>query len=257
MAQAQPLKLAEQLADDLNRFAASVTHTDGYDEREFNRLWSVCERLQSTDVVTASLQKSFLCSTTGDFAGTERWVKNAEFNGGADDARRQRVIHLVNHGFGTKALALVDMQLSHRGGEPLMQAASRAAAIGAFGKIVDAVVQSQANGEVVQMTNLYATALNATKIADELGVTDANIAAMVDVAGELLRENKLFWQHTLPDITLLDASQGGPSLGIEYRVGVPPEQATQLGWRLTEQLIERGLDHNGVYVAFLGTAVGS
>lgn len=255
MAQIQPLKLAESLGEACNRFAGSVYHTDAYDRVIYQRLLKDCDTLQATDVVDASLLRAFLSSTIGNFDETERWIKNAERNGGRALARVTRITHFVNHGFATQALALVDQAFDNRCGQPLMQEAARVAAIGAFGKIVTAVVQSQANGEVLQMTNLYATSLKATEIAGVLGVTDANIAAMIDVAGELLRENKLLWQNSLPDLTLLDATQGGPSLGIEYRVDLPPQQAVQLGWRLSEQLIERGLDRPGVYVDFLGTAI--
>lgn len=255
MAQAQPLELDVRLKDDLNAFGRSVTHTDAYDKVVFRRLENDCDTLQRTDVVHGSLKRAFLNSAVGNFAEVERWIKNAEHNHGKDEARIEWLTHFVNHGFASEAMAVADLAFERRAGQPLMEVAARVAAAGAFGKIIKAVQQSQENGEVLYMTNLYAVSLKAVDTCTALGVSDADIAAVLDVAGELLREHKLMWQNSLPDITILDAAQGGPTLCIAYRVDLPPDQAASLGWQLAETLIDRGLDRQGLLVDFLGTAL--
>ena len=247
--------MVDRLNADINRFSRSVTHWGDHDKFVFIRLIKDCETLQKTDVVTASLRRSFLNSTIGNFVESERWLKNAEQNGGQEAARITRFGNLINHGYATEALALVDLVLNARNGHQLMELASGAAAIGAFGKIVAAVAASQAKGEVLQMTNLYALSQKATEVISQLGVSDKEVAAMVDIAGGLLRENQLLWEGSMPDITVLDAEHGGPALGIEYRIDVTPDQAAHMGWSLTEALIQKDLYRPSVYVDFLGTAL--
>jgi hypothetical protein len=257
MAQTAPLALSVRLDADLNSFSENVTHWDAHDKFVFMRLMKDCETLQKTDVVTASLSRAFLNSTIGEFIEADRWIKNAEQNGGQEAARITKFGHLVNHGYATDALALVDSVFNARNGLPLMALADGAAAIGAFGKIVAAVAASQLKGEVLQMTKLLALSQKAIQVTDMLGVTDGDVAAMLDEAGVILRENRLLWQNRMPDITVLDAEHGGPALGIEYRIDVTPEQATHMGWSLTEALIQKDLYRPSVYVDFLGTDLNS
>lgn len=255
MARTQALPLETALELELNQFSQATTHTDAHDKFVFKRLFAECERVQNNDVVAGSNLKAFLCSTIGDFTQTERWIKNAELNGGHDQARSTRLTHFVNHGFASDALALVDKVFERRMHNTVMEVAAKIATIGAFNTIVSAVTTATAKSEVLQMTELHAFAVNAAGVMNNLGVTDADIAAMVDVAGEHLRANKLLWQGEAPDYTVLDGAHGGPALVIAYRIDVSPQQAAQMGWSLTEALIDRSLDRAGVHIDFLGTAI--
>ena len=255
MALTEPLTVAAALQAEVNQFAMATTHTDSYDKFALRRLLAECDRLQKIDVVRGSCNKAFLYSTIGEFQETERWIKNAELNGGQDIARIERFINFINHGYGTPALELIDDIFNARVGGSVMDIAARVATIGAFNKIVNAVKTATANSEVLKMTELHSVALAAVDVMQQLGVTDVDMAAMIDVAGEHLRANKLLWQGTQPDYTVLDCAHGGPSLVIAYRIDVSPEQANQMGWSMTEALIDRGLDRQGVHIDFLGTAI--
>lgn len=247
----QPLK--NHLRDEVNDFVEGVTRTDTYQQLVFNRLMAECRRLQETDVVQASLICAFLNSSIGQFEEVDRWLRNAALNGGADEARIERFTHYVNHGFASQALELIDDIFSRRAGKTLMDLARGAVAIGAFTKVVKAVEASRQNNEVLTMTGLHKLACRAASVLGQLGVSDSQIAAMLNVAGESLRSKKLLWVCDQPDITVLDASQGGPALAFEYRVYVTPAEAAKMTWDLTEALITRELDRPNVSVGFLGT----
>lgn len=255
MARPEALPLAADVEVKLNQFAKATPYTNAYNKFVLKRLLAECERLQDANVVTGSTYKAFLYSTVGDFAETERWIKNAELNGGKDQARLERLTHYVNHGYASDALALVDNVFENRLHHTVMGIAAMIATIGAFNKIVNAVNTATAKGEVLQMTNLHALAIKAVDVMQNLGVSDADVAAMVDVAGEYLRANKLLWQGDQPDYTVLDSTHGGPALVIAYRIGVSPQEAAQMGWSLAEALIDRGLNRPGVHVDFVGTAI--
>ena len=87
----------------------------------------------------------------------------------------------------------------------------------------------------------------------QLGVSDAQLAAMLDVAGEKLRADHLLWMDKRPDITVLAADQGGPAMAFEYRVDVTPAVAAQMTWDLAEALVTRDLNRPHIAVGFLGT----
>lgn len=248
----QPKTKASVVNDLLNQFADSVVKTDDYNRMLFKRIERECDDIAKTDAVLSSLTLAFLHSTVGNFETSERWFLNAERIGGFDRAQVERLTSLVNHGFATRALEIEALAYQHRANNTLMEIAEKFCTIGAFHGVVKAVKESQSKGEVLKMTGIYALAQDAVEVMDQLGVTDAQFAAMVDVAGELLRENRLLWQTSFPDIRVLKDQDGGPSLSFEYRVGLSPREAVDLGWTLTERLIERGLDRPGINLDFLG-----
>lgn len=251
----QPMELAQSLAIEVGEFVQRITHTDAVDKFAFASLMRECERLQKSDVVRASLFKALLYSGIGDTEEMKRWFANAERNGAADQVLVERLRHSVNHGHATQALNMAPQAFARRGLHTLMSIADMVAAIGAFNTIVQAVGTSQERGEVLRMTPLLDVAKRGAQVMAQLGVSDADIAAMLDVAGEMLRERKLLWQNNCIDLSVLDASQGGPALSLAYRIDLSPAQAAQMGWALTEELVRRDLLRYGVSVDFLGTAI--
>lgn len=248
-----PQTLVNSLREELNVFVIGVKNTHRYERATFLVLMKKCEDLQKTEVVKASLLRAFLNSSIGDFNEAERMLRNAELNGGVDEARIERFTHYANHGFALKGLSLVDDVFNYRNGNGLMELARAAVAVGAFRKVATAVRDSIKNNEVLNMTGLHRLACRAEGVMGQLGVSDAQLAAMLDVAGASLRSHSLLWETGLPDITVLEAEQGGPGLAFEYRVDVSPQEAAQMTWDLTEALVNRDLDLPNVAVGFLGT----
>lgn len=251
----QPMELAQSLGNEVAEFVHGITHTDAVDKFVFAHLMRECERLQKSDVVHASLLKALLASSIGDTDEMERWFANAERNGAGDQVQVERLRHCVNHGHATRALNMAPQAFARRGPHTLMSIAEMAAAIGALNTIVQAVAASQERGEVLRMTPLLDVAKRGAQVMAQLGVSDADIAAMLDVAGEMLRARKLLWQNNCIDLSVLDGSQGGPALFLAYRIDLSPAQAAQMGWTLTEELVRRDLLRCGVSVDFLGTAM--
>lgn len=103
-----------------------------------------------------------------------------------------------------------------------------------------------------QMTTQILASPKAIKIAGVLGVAEAQVAAMIDVAMAIAQANEINLETSLPNFTILDEAEGGPSLGIEFRIPVTSREAVLMGWQLSEQIIEKGLHLPGVYVDFLG-----
>lgn len=83
---------------------------------------------------------------------------------------------------------------------------------------------------------------------------DAQYAKVLDLAGDILRENSLFWLERAPRLSF-DAEMR--CVGVRYRVGVTPEEATDLTNDFTNRLIGSGLIEVPVSVRFIGTLIES
>lgn len=79
---------------------------------------------------------------------------------------------------------------------------------------------------------------------------DTQYAKVLDLAGDVLRENRLFWLERAPRFSF-DAEMR--CVGFRYRVGVTPEVATALTNDFTNRLIDTGLIEVPVSVRFIGT----
>jgi len=257
MTTGQPQELAQSLSVEVEAFFHTITRTDAFDKFVHARLMRECDRLQKIDVVTASLFKALLASSTGNVDAMNQWFANAERNGGTERVFVERMRHYVNHGYASNALDMASRAFALRAGMPIMVIATMVASIGAFNAIVQAVDASRARSEVLHMTPLLDVAKRASVVVRQLGVADADIAAMMDVAGEMLRVEKFLWQNDCIDIVVLEPSRGGPALSLAYRIDVPAHQAAAMGWTLTEELMRRGLIRPGISVGFLGTALAT
>lgn len=77
-------------------------------------------------------------------------------------------------------------------------------------------------------------------ILDSAGVTDAQIGAMLDAAGEVLREEKLFFVGNMPDFEVSEGLYGDAGcVFLRYALPVTPEEAARLFDRLAEKIVAR------------------
>lgn len=84
-----------------------------------------------------------------------------------------------------------------------------------------------------------------------LGASDAELAAAIDCAGEVLRKRRLFWQDRAPRY-LYDKGTG--CMGVRYRIDVSPSEAAEMNEELTDLLIDRNVHLAPVTLGFIGTA---
>lgn len=249
------LRKASALDQDLNDFSRSITTVGVYDRRVFLEIERSATDLQGPgrDVVGGSLGRAILYSAAGKVEDAEKMFRNAELNHGIAPARISRMSHLVNHGFASEAMALADAAFADRGQANFVDVAEIVFACGGFHKIVQKVDASIANKEVLKMNDLLDLSKSAVVVLDQLGVSDAQLAAMLDLAGAQLRDHKLWWQGDRPHISVLATGKGGPALMFDYRVHVTPDEAAKISWALTDALVGHDLALPGVFIGFLGT----
>lgn len=252
----QPKTVAEQLQADIEEFLIAVKYTNVYNAVTYESLVRRATDLQGKggQVVEGCLFRARLYSATGRFTDAEAMFRNAEINQGQVLARIRRCEHLANHGFASEVLKQSDLLFANRANSNFADIASMVMAAGGFKKIVEMLEKSQRSSEVLKMTETAKQfAGRGAETLTLLGVSDEQLASMLDLAGERLRTNKLYWEGSMPDIRVLSPQNGGPALMFNYRVAVSPQESARLTWELTEALVTRDLDIPGIHVGFVGT----
>jgi hypothetical protein len=253
MIQAVTLTTAEELWPRITKWLVSVKRTDQIDRFTLQGWVNGCDQLAKTDVVTASLYKAAVYSMARRNDEVERWLRNAENNGARDKARLWRVMHLANQLRASEAQALADVAFEHRGDMNFATLMEALSAVGAVHSIVKAADNAQERNELLKnMTPMLQINRRADRVLSELSLTQADVAAMLDVAGEVLREHNLQWLDETPIFDVFDGECEFRELVWKFKVWVTPQEAQKLNDELIEKLIQRNLDHNGLLVWFLG-----
>ena len=256
MTRIQPQTVANALQLEINDFLNKTTHTDSYSRDVFDKLMNQATELQGKggQVLEGCFLRSTLYSATGKFSEAEKMFRNMCSNNGDDKARAARIQHLANHGYASEAMNEADPFFANRVGYNFEEIAVLVMAVGGFHKVIEQLAQSQRNHEVLKMTTtVLDTAKQSVEVLHQLGVSDGQVTAMLDTAGEILRVNKLYWQGQMPDMRVLLPALGGPALMFDYRVFVSPHESARMNWELTELLVGRDQDVAGIHIGFVGT----
>lgn len=101
-----------------------------------------------------------------------------------------------------------------------------------------------------QHTRAAEIAMSAATVLERLGVSEVEVQAMLDVAGEVIREQHLFWLGAGPAIRVQNDADGAVML-FELVLGVSPERADELTDVVLTRIIDRELDRPGIAISFL------
>ena len=246
-----------EVAAAVNEFTDRLTRIGDIDQLEFRRLLAATRRLQAVNVVAANCMQSTLYCYAGDDAQADAALKNAELNGGGAEVTYRRVVNAVTRLRASDALKLAEDAFNIVSGSVFQDAdlPTAIAAVGAFQLASSFLDRSSKKGVVAKMTRMTEILKPTAQTFESLGMSDSQVAAVVDEVGAVLRENNLVWLGGLPDVGCLTTEQGGPVVSFAYRVDVSPERAAELNWQLVERQVDSGLFYSGFNVMFLGQHV--
>ena len=91
---------------------------------------------------------------------------------------------------------------------------------------------------------------HAAQLLEKLGVTDPDCAGVIDCAGHILRERKLFWMNSAPDLSVYEETHG---VALRFKLNTSYAQATEMNGELADLLISKNLDQLPFYVTFEGS----
>lgn len=196
--------------------------------------------------------KAILAHMIGDIDFAERCLTRAETNGASDIAlSATRVAIYLNLGFAGKALE-VGRQWFHVGRLNLSQGLPKVIGSGGFKFAAEMLDAAQAAKIDCSPISQYDAILKIATAAKMNVYSDAQYAKVLDLAGEIMRANRLFWLDLEPRISF-DAEMD--CAGIRYRVDVTPEVASELNSQLTDKIVEADLTVIPLTVRFIGVQV--
>lgn len=211
------------------------------------------DKLAKVDALGASLCRSSLSMLIGDWPMVQHWTANMRHLGAVVEPLGVEFIASSNLGYFTPAAALYPQVMDVRWGVTA-HFLTHGLICGAFADVI-AGNATCSEGKIelgVSQQRAVEVAMNAQALLARLGVSEQEVQAMLDVAGEVLREQKLFWLGTDPSIAVLDSDEGA---GLLYQlpIAVDAQQASELSDQVIMRMIERDLDMPGLAFSFLST----
>lgn len=190
-----------------------------------------------------------LAQLRGDIEMVEHHVARSKKNG--FDA--QMVNHIAfmayaNLLYGTKGSALaqthVDVKFQNIG-----KSIGTVASLGAFSRVNTLLVQAEAAAiDISHVKQIDTIKLMATEMS-QAGVSDAEFAKVIDAAGDVMRQRRLFWLESQPRFGF---DHGIGCAMIRHRVDVLPSEASSMNLELATILLDRRLEHVPLTVGFVG-----
>ena len=249
--------LKATIAKDLHEeIFALATSTGAFLEPEsfdIRRLLREADNLQGVNAVEGSVAKANIYALTGHIDLVDRWLSNARANGGNGTCLLASYCARFNLGFFSEAHELYPAALRTVAGSiahPGLGGVNCAA--------FSAVIEAYAEVERLKMSELETEAFAmAAEIAKEanallkrLGATEADVTAILDVAGEVLREAKVFFVGNLSQVTVVDRPQDAGLL-VELTVPCDAVTANVMTERVLERIVDSNLDKAGLAFSFL------
>jgi len=254
MAQALPQDKASDIWERATEWMRTIKRSDQVNWFVMKRLVKDCEDLAKTDAVTANLYLAVIYGMTGDIERAEYCLRVVEGNRQVHQARLWRVLVYANSLRASQAAALADEAFAHREDVPFVALMNALSAVGAVHSIVKAADNAHMRNEVlVNMTSLLEKNRRAAAVLDKQGLTQQDVTAWMDLAGEVMRNHHLQW---LGDGPLMDVFDDEEDCSVNYRfmVWATPDEAAKLTFELTEKVVDHDLDLKpGITVSFSGS----
>jgi hypothetical protein len=231
---------------------ASATHyfADGF---EIRKLQTACRKLMQLDAVNGHLAMAGIYHLIGDGDNVFHHAKCAEdLSPGRPEVLGSIAAWLVNLGYFSQA-----HQKYGRAVEPSGGFFSRNFVMGF---VMGAFQTMRAAVEKARKLNIDLSGLDADVaevaacLLESHGVNDAMTASILDLAGELLRENHLFYLGDRPVVHLVDIDGVDSCVYLTYHVGTTPDQAADMTVELAARIAQRiEAIPSGFSVGFFGT----
>lgn len=227
----------------------------GSDEEAFVALMDSISRLEKADPADAAVQRAWAYHLTGD---VDRALAELESP------------HLLHHSSMKSIHRLMLLTNLVESGKLFREYAKLGAPeTGNFSQLFPAgivsgsfskVAQFSARANGMKIKNVEGLPVQeitaAAAILAKNGVTDDAVSGLLSIAGELIREQGVFYNDTAPTVhPFQDESDDGGSVYVRFRLPISPTKATELGLMFVERVDERGLNlPDCLHIGFSGTS---
>ncbi len=229
------------IANEVNqRLSHLVTSARGFfpaDDFSVRRLAGELDKLMHVDAVNAYLFKSGLAQLIGDEKAMRRYLDCAGKLSSDPAVQRQAAGSLINLGFFSEAQPQFIKASDPRRGQYSIGIVL-GICCGAFSATV--TLMEQADKLNIETPNgIRATAMKAHSILASEGITDEHVGQILDVAGDIMREQGLFYQGLEPSILPVDDAELGRCVYFTFLLAASAERVVEMQYDLTCRLVDR------------------
>lgn len=249
---AEPASIDRELTLALEALFLSHETFQEVDRLKLLRVRSLIEKLQKTDRIEADIAATDFETFFVNYEGARRAIKNIAALGATGKAELTEFRVESNFLNGTRALELSAKAIASPGDYGLGKIFMSCVSVGAFQTVVDAVESANKEQRVIMNDGCIPIARRAASVLSRLGVSEAEVAACIDVAGAMLQERKILWLNPTPDIHVVGDAEGEPGIAMEFRLPVTAAQASDMTWEWCGKLIDADLYRAGVTFGFVG-----
>lgn len=159
----------------------------------------------------------------------------------------------ANFLFASRAAHYLEEAFSPRASDSFASVAISAYAIGAFRWISNGVQLATEQSRTIMPIKELEVSRACANALDALNVTDEQVLACLDIAGTLMREQKINWLGQTPNVFVVPPSaDDSPAVAMQYRLAISSEEAASLNNQLIDRLIESDLIVPCFTVSFAG-----
>jgi len=248
----EPQTIANEISAALNPLLATGGHFMAKHDPRWVALLDECDKLQKVDVLLGSALKSDLHTLAGDLEGSLYWTKNLRLNGAKGMADIAETLAYSNLGYATEAARHFPATVEISRGEINARFVQGVGAAAFSAMEAAAAALGRAGGQLdTENMALLERVRSAIEVLGRLRVDEAQVRAMMDIAGTVMREQRLLWIGPAPTLDV-NSRAGSERVSIRYELAVSPQAAAELNWELAERLAHADLMPEDITVAFVG-----
>lgn len=240
------------IAERLKAFILAIERTQSASDFEFRSLERDLTALMNADAVSAYLMRAELAQTVGDEEGAKGFFANARKLGAGSRADLGEAVSSANRGYFSVAAELLERVPEDDlvGDESLLRTCVTTGAFERHLIGISALERAKLENKLGDRTVI---ARRAQKVLKELKVSKGHVQAVLDVAGEIMRERDLWWLGIQPEITVINEDDH-KSVFYQFAVATSPSLAAAMTLDFVDLLLGRGVDPEPVSVCFVGAA---
>lgn len=233
-----PATIAKELQDRLTPYMLAGGVYRHVDDFEIRSLINDARKLIKADAASGYLFLALIYQLCGDATVARYHLENARKLNHDNQYEGASNSILINLGYFSEAQSHYRLFADPCYGQFLVAGMS-GLACGAF-HTVDSFVK-QAEKMQLDLTNVPVTRVaHAAKVLENNSITDDLTGKIIDVAGEVMREYRIFYSNELPDIDVVDGFGENPDcVYMTYYVGVSAGVAAEMYSKLADRLCDR------------------
>jgi hypothetical protein len=232
-----PATISNDLINQTNLLLQSTGHYLDESNLDIRRLLAAAKKLMAVDAFESHIAHAIIYQICGNVDKVKDHLRIAEKLGNPLRTKEIATVTNINLGFFSEAQRSYKQYGRPQSGNFLESINAGYASL-SFQQICEFL--DEAKKMNIDLNNVdLETAQKVNNVLQSAGVSQKDLSAMIDIVGEILRENKLFYLNNLPDIFVEADTMGSPCVFITFFIKESYENAAKLYETFIDRLILR------------------